>query len=1137
MTEPRPIADQAARDRALDPAGSFIVQAPAGSGKTGLLTQRYLTLLARAEHPEEIVAITFTRKAANEMRERVLRALDEARTAERPADGHRARTWDLARTVLERDVALGWHLALNPERLRIFTIDSFCAALTRQMPYLSRFGAPPVATADAERLYAEAAHAALAHLHENDQWSEPVARLLRHLDNDLPKAAGLLAAMLARRDQWLRHVADGRPRGELRTALERTLAGINRAALATLAARAPAGEAREVTALARYAAGQLGDQPDHVLHACANLSGWPGADPDQRPPWRGLAEWLLLADKDDWRRSVNVKSGFPPKPKGGKTGDDAQRAEMKGRMEALLGRLQNAEDFRAALAGIRVLPPERYDDAAWEALAALIDVLLLAAAELKLVFTQRGEADFTEIAQGALVALGGSEAPTDLALHLDYRIRHLLVDEFQDTSVSQFRLLELLTAGWQPGDGRTLFVVGDPMQSVYRFRQAEVGLYLRARHGGVGGVRLEPLTLRVNFRSQAGIVEWVNEAFAQLLPAAENIAAGAVPYEPASAHHPAGTVPAVSTHAFVGADPATEAQRVVELVAAARAAAAGDRIAILVRSRTHLTEIALLLKERGLPFQAVEIESLAERPAVQDLLALTHALHHLGDRAAWLALLRAPWCGLTLADLEVLAGPDADAVLWMQMQDETRLAALSADGRARFARTRAVLATALAAVGHERLRRVVEGAWLALGGGACVENQTDHDDAGVFLDLLDELEDGGFADRRLLAERMEKLFARPDTRAPDTLQLMTIHKAKGLEFDTVILPGLGRKPRHDDSPLINWMETARGETDSTADLLLAPIRATGSEKDSLYEYLRRLDAEKGRNENGRLLYVAATRARKQLHLLGTAARNGKGELRVPDARTLLALLWPLVEPEFIAAALAPAPPSAAVPKAPAENLRRLRGDWQAPPLPPAVAWEAGALPPLPGEPPPVEFDWASETIRHVGTVVHQALQQIGREGLARWDAARLETLAPGFRLVLARRGVPQGKLGEAAARVREALGRVLRDRRGAWLFDPAHREARSEYALSLPQPGRIVTAVMDRTFVDETGVRWIVDFKTSTHAGGGLDEFLDREQERYRAQLERYAEVMRRLDDRPIRLGLYFPLLSAWREWAPSGPG
>ena len=570
MTDHARIADQAARDRALDPATSFIVQAPAGSGKTGLLTQRYLVLLARAEQPEEVVAITFTRKAANEMRERVLKALDEARNANRPAEAHKAQTWELARTVLERDIALQWHLALNPERLRIFTIDSFCSALARQMPVLSRFGAPPTATDEPEQLYRDAAQAALEHLEAEDQWSGSVARLLRHFDNNLPVARRQLATMLARRDQWLRHLVDGRESGERRAHLERALLVINHAALADLARLAPAEFSNEVAVLARYASSQLSDQPDHPVHACASLATWPGKVLEQRKQWEGMAA-LLLTNDDEWRKRVDKNIGFPPGEKKGtssrrkpgsslseqkldsgfRRNDGNQEGlgspeEMKQRMNALLAQLRDGPlEFLEALAAVRRLPADRYDDASWEVIEALTDVLLLAVAELTVTFKHSGQADFTAISQGAVAALGSAEAPTDLALHLDYRIRHLLVDEFQDTSVSQFELLERLTAGWQVNDGRTLFVVGDPMQSIYRFRQAEVGLYLKARHHGVGSVKLEPLTLSVNFRSQAGVVEWVNETFARILPAREDIAAGAVPYARAVAQHAAGATPAV----------------------------------------------------------------------------------------------------------------------------------------------------------------------------------------------------------------------------------------------------------------------------------------------------------------------------------------------------------------------------------------------------------------------------------------------------------------------------------------------------------------------------------------------------------------------------------------------------------------
>ncbi len=186
MSDHKPIADATARARALAPDRSFIVQAPAGSGKTELLTQRYLRLLSCVDHPEEIVAITFTRKAASEMRNRVLGALERAKDP-RPEKANEAATWDLARAALARDSAMGWNVSATPERLRVGTIDSFCAALSRQMPTLSRLGAPPAIAQDADGLYREAARELIARIESDEAVSASIERLLQHLDNDLPK--------------------------------------------------------------------------------------------------------------------------------------------------------------------------------------------------------------------------------------------------------------------------------------------------------------------------------------------------------------------------------------------------------------------------------------------------------------------------------------------------------------------------------------------------------------------------------------------------------------------------------------------------------------------------------------------------------------------------------------------------------------------------------------------------------------------------------------------------------------------------------------------------------------------------------------------------------------------------------------
>src|SRR5712672_3193948 len=190
------------------------------------------------------------------------------------------------------------------------------------------------------------------------------------------------------------------------------------------------------------------------------------------------------------------------------------------------------------------MPPPRYEDRQWEALEAIPALIFPAVSHLKIIFGETGKADFTELAHGALRALGSVDDPSDLLLSLDQRISHILVDEFQDTSFSQFELIAKLTSGWTGtheagGDGRTLFRVGDPMQSIYRFREAQVALFIQAKHAGLGALRLEPLTLSTNFRSQQGIVEWVNASFSRVLPAAEDETSGAVVYSPSSANEPA----------------------------------------------------------------------------------------------------------------------------------------------------------------------------------------------------------------------------------------------------------------------------------------------------------------------------------------------------------------------------------------------------------------------------------------------------------------------------------------------------------------------------------------------------------------------------------------------------------------------
>jgi len=1109
-------ADATARRHALDVAVSCIVRAPAGSGKTELLTQRYLALLATVEEPEEIIAITFTRKAAGEMRSRIVAALESAAGPE-PAQAHKRVTWDLARRAEAQSGRRGWQLTAHPARMRIQTIDSLNAELTRQMPLLSGFGVQPRVNERPLELHEEAARRSLRLLDEGEpEQAAAVRGLAQHLDNDLGRIHRLLARMLARRDQWLRHLKSDR--ASLEAALAREVTGY----LMQVDAALPRDCRQELLELVGIAGQVLrGEGALSAISACADLMALPAADASGLKAWAGIAEFLL-AKNGGWRVRPDKRQGVLK--------DDAA---MKARVGELLRRLGDQESCRTLLALVPHLPEPRYSDEQWRVLEALLKLLPLATAQLRLVFAERGEVDFAEVSLGALQALGEPEAPTDLALSLDYRIRHLLVDEFQDTSVNQFNLLEMLTAGWQPEDGRTLFLVGDPAQSIYRFREAEVGLFLRAWERGIGSLPLKALQLHANFRSRPALVEWSNRRFAGIFPAVADVASGAVPYVDAAARRDAAPGAAVQVHGFADAGDSAwreaEAARVLEIIAAARRD--GQSAAILARAKNHLAAIVRGLRRQGVHFRAVEVENLSGQPVVQDLLALTRALSHPADRTAWLAVLRAPWCGLNLVELHGLAADDLDASVPSRMQGADALAEI----HPRFAHTRDVLLRALVARGRGSLREQVEHAWLALGGPAALAGAEALADAEAYLELLEELDEGGaLLSSADLEQRLALLFARPDPEADDSLQLMTVHKAKGLEFDVVILPGLAAATRGDDLDLLVWLERPRAEQE--ADILLAPLDAPGQDhKDPLYAWVRLLRKEQARLEKARLLYVAVTRARERLHLLGAVTVKEQEEGReVSDPRpgSLLALLWPGIKQEFEASLGMDAVPATATRGGRPVGFTRLKQDWRilAPGTP--VRWAGSTV--LASEQVP-EFEWVGETLRHVGTVVHRMLQRIADEGVSTWDAARLKRALPVIRQLLVQAGVREEELEGAARDAALAVQNMLDDERGRWLLT-AHLQARSEYALSLLEDGRLKTGIIDRSFVDESGMRWIVDYKTSRHSGSDVDAFLEEQRKRYAPQLERYAFLMRGLESRRVKIALYFPLLQRFVSWEPHGP-
>lgn len=1137
-------ADQSARDAALDPARSVILQAPAGSGKTGLLTQRFLKLLAVVEHPEEIVAITFTRKAAAEMRERILGAMRDARDEKPLRDGaNERRTRELARAALAADARREWGLLDNPARLRVTTIDAFNTMLARQLPVRSGFGQAPAIAEQSAELCEAAAHRLLRKLDASDEPGPALRILLAHLDNRLDELAALLATMLARRDLWLQHLEIG---GLDREALEAALAHEVETVLGALDRAFPRDIRERIVRIVKDCQRNLAEcgKRHAVIEALAAFEGFPGSKPRDLAHWQKLAEFFLTS-AGGLRKTggLNVNMGFPSAKDAG-IGPEAKAAREahKAAMAEVLAALEDAPAAVALLARVGLLPPAHYTDAQWRVLEALNACMPHAVVALQEIFRDRGEVDFPELAIRARAALGDADRPTDLALRLDYRIRHLLVDEFQDTSYGQIDLLLRLTRGWTPGDGRTLFLVGDPMQSIYQFREAEVGHFLAVRDNGLGELELDSLRLSANFRSQRRIVEWVNRAFGGgdgapgILPARDDIAMGAIAFEPSQPVHAALDGDAVAIHAFEQFDFDAEAARVVELVREAAGDPDNGTTAVLVRGRAHLARILPLLRESGIPFRAVELDSLETVPVVQDLMALARVLVNPADATALFAVLRAPWCGMELADLVCFADREGD--LFETLHDPRHLRSLSAAGRQRLERLRAVLDAAEARRGRASLRERVETAWFALAGPAALNAREDLENARLFFELLGEVETAGDVDDvNALDARLQQLFSAPDPDAGEAVQVMTLHKAKGLQFDTVIIPALDQTSGRKDRLLFHWIERPR--PDGREHVLLGPLKSPDDEEGgAIYRFIERLKEEKEALERARLLYVGITRAKRRVHLTAKARRttvNGAVALAPPAAGSLLELLWPLPEVRAAFEAL-PVPsekPQRAQRVSGETPLRRLPLNWQAPALPPGP--EIAVHPRGTGsDAERVPYEWAGDRVRHVGTLVHRCLERMAADALDGWNERRVRELP--LESQLAALGLPEDECADAADDVRRALLKVLASEKARWLLG-SHAFARNEWALGGVDRGERVSVSIDRSFVDDEGVRWIVDYKTSTHEGGGLDAFLDQQRERYRHQLERYARLVRALEDRPIKVALYFPLQDAFLAWDPAAAG
>jgi ATP-dependent helicase/nuclease subunit A len=859
--------DQAARDFAIDPSNDVVLEASAGTGKTRVLVDRYVRLLADGVDPRNILAMTFTRKAATEMRDRVLASLRHgAASGVFPAD-----RWEV--------------ISRRMHDVQITTIDGFCFGLLREFPIEA--GVDPsfdvAEETEIARFTSEALDAALTDARMMAAGDDEVRLLFVRVAP--PALREALGGLIDKRQVAL-------------PAFRRFVAGRTRPtsasdAAATYLTRLRDGLPVELrTALIESGPHAVADF--HWIAEDLKAIGDPStvADPIAvKQMRRRLEAYFLTTNKTPRKRLgkpyVTVLSKAAKEvhqPAVERAGVVIQEAgvALDRDLDVLLGR-----------GVLRV----------FERAVRIYERLLAEHALL----------DFASMLDRAVNLLERQEEFARSRLKLQSRYHHLLIDEFQDTSRRQWQLIDLLVATWAEGEGAadaatSVFVVGDRKQSIYRFRQAEVALLDEAarRIGALRPDREVRQAISTSFRSVPELLAFVNAVASEMV--GDQGIAERWEYRDTDRF----PTPVVSDGALrdgqpvvgIVAQPSMEAAASAvadEIVALLDSATVRDRdagarrikpddIAILFRARAGHKYFEEALEQRGVRTYVYKGLGFFDAPEVQDLQALLRFLARPESDLRAAEFLRSMFVRLSDRGLARLA-PRFSAALLGPAGSEVALAdpdaGLLAVARRSVARW---LDLSRQLPAGELIDIIVsESAYIRELRGQRLEQAREN--LKKVRALVRRVENRGYATLDRLASYFETLRAGDDSnaivQAAGAVNLMTIHAAKGLEFPVVFVVNL-QTPGRGRSDAFTFVEDG---PDGEPGLTFGTSEVTELEDRREAEELRRL------------LYVAMTRARDRLYLATEV--DPRGRLRNASARSLAGLLPPGLAACFTQAAVTP----------------------------------------------------------------------------------------------------------------------------------------------------------------------------------------------------------------------------------------
>jgi len=869
------IPDIDIRNQALNVNNSYIIEAPAGSGKTELLIQRFLTLLSKiSSPPESVLVFTFTRKSAKEIKKRIFDSLYFSHiNLDEPKEKHKRKTWCLAKIVLEKSNQKKWNILSCLSRLNITTIDSFCLKLISKFSLRNYINTDTKISENPDFLYKKAINLLLDDL-ENPKckWHKNLLVIFKYFDNRFDILNILFMKLLSKREEWIEII--GIVKKFKFEYLDKNLKFISQNFIFQIYKLIPKNIIQKLKTLMSYSQNYLDIDLPLDLSNHNNISSW-----------KNFSNWILNK-KGEWRKVFNKNQGFPTFTK--KT-DKYLSEKMKYNIKKVISILKNIYGLKKYLNFLQIIPVQGYSSDEKKFLQALCSCLPILIAYLNIVFSKYKKIDFNEVILSALVILNSEKKLTDIMINVDNKIQHLLVDEFQDISEVQFRLLYSLIQGWNIDDGRTVFFVGDPMQSIYRFRKAEVDLFIQMTKGKFFNISLIYLKLSANFRSQSDIVEWNNQVFQNIFPLSIDNFQGSISFNP--------SIPMKfgkkGLNIYLSDSDSLLKEKMVKILNLEIKKNPNIHIAILLRSKKYYLNIASILNKHNILFQSIDLESMRDYSIIQDLLLITYSIINLADKLSWVSFLRSPLCGFLLQDIHFLSiFSNSSKTIWEILQEKKIINKLSSDGKIRTKWFIHKMKNHIKNIGRLRIDDLIWKIWIELDGPKFLSSIQEDQVVDMFFDFI---KDQKICDYDLDKERFESnLFSLkiPVISKKTNIEIMTIHKAKGLEFDCVILPECQKIVSKEHKSFLLWHQYRYNLHKSK--IIMAPIQKTNiDKKNSLYFFLKYIENKKNYYEIQRLFYVASTRAQYKLIYLGKVKKNNN-IFSFPYKESFLYLIWPMI---------------------------------------------------------------------------------------------------------------------------------------------------------------------------------------------------------------------------------------------------